>query len=163
MEQSRAHGYGTARNHGKGITDMSFTVTVNTTITWTSDISGETKQLNSSFSLSSVVYDLDLTDSSDNTGWDELYDASDTTLPHGDSDAGDAPFLFAIKLTSASGAILRFTDNSANTWQEKIPAGETRFLGNLTGADASTNVLEMIEIQSASATACKYVYAIFKD
>lgn len=141
-----------------------FTTTVRQVVSFTHPITSEYVEVPGSYTLTSCSKIRGPEQGlSDNAGFDLLYDASQTTLPVGDSDTGDAPFLFWIRLTSASGAILKFTDSNATIHYKTLIASQTYILPfNITGV-ASTDVIEQIDIQSLTATSCEYSYLFIHD
>lgn len=139
----------------------SFTTTVRATAQWTDD-TGQTRTFPVDWAVTGLTKPLVYTGSTDNSGWDILYQASETTRPEGDTDAGDVPFLFMIEVKD-SDAILKITDSAAGVIYKTVESGEGFIIsGPLAGSTSATTIAK-IEIQSSSATAAIYNYTVQHD
>lgn len=139
---------------------MSFDTTVRTVMKWTDDVSGQTEELAIEYTLSSVAFSKKRIGQSDNSGWDTLYDASTEN-----TDPGDAPFGFAIKVTSAAAAVLKITDDQGTPviTYVNIPAGGGHIIGFDVQGSTATARIEQIDIQAKTATDCKYEWVVQHD
>ena len=139
----------------------SATATVKATITLTDDL-GETLVFPLSFSVSGITKPLRFSGTSDNSGWDVLYEAAETTRPEGDDDTGDAPFLFAIEVGDED-AILKITDDQGEVWYETVKQDQGRMKSYGVEGSTDTAVIAKIEIQSDSATDTIYNVFLGRD
>lgn len=137
---------------------MAFNTTVRSVMKWTDDVSGQTEELAIEYTLSSVILSKKRIGTSDNSGWDTLYDASVENM-----DPGDAPFGFAIKVTSAAAAVLKITDDAAAVTYVNIAAGQGYMIGGDVHGSTATARIEQIDIQAKTATDCKYEWIVQHD
>jgi len=144
---------------------MAFTATVRQIVTWTDDVTGTQREFPMDYTKSSIDRPREDGRTSDNSGFDVIYEATNTSQPEGDAGPGDAPFLLAINLTSASGCRLKFTDDESSpvSFTYDIAAGESEIFSSNEFGSTVTSALAKIEIQSLTSTACEFRYLMFVD
>lgn len=88
----------------------------------------------------------------DDSGWFEIYDASDTTIPPlGNDDPADAPFNLVI-VSKGADTIVRFTDSLAALQYMTVPEGEwARIAGPVFGSTENAARLEAIHVKAVAA------------
>lgn len=127
--------------------------TVNTTIIveWTEDGAG--KDLIERFSLAGVTKTkLHYLQGVDDSGWFEIYDASDVTIPPlGNDDPADAPFELVIA-SKGAGTIVRFTDSVGALQYLTVDDGKTAMLpGPVFGSTENAARIEAIHVKATAA------------
>lgn len=141
---------------------MSWTLTVRQYLKFLNDL-GETRVPGHSFTVTTNTKAQEYHGSSDDSGWDTLYDASQTTIPPiGDSDPGDAPFYFWIKVEDAD-AILKITDDAGGVTYVTLRDGQCWPIGCGVMGSTTTSVIEQIDIQAESGETVSYDYILQHD
>jgi hypothetical protein len=141
---------------------MSWDTTVRNSAKWTAD--GKYYTFDNSVVVSSNTKANEYHGSSDNSGWDTIYDASQTAIPPiGNADAGDVPFFFIFRCISGSSVYLKITDSAGGVHYLTVNQGHALQLTSDKFGGTTATTIEQIDVQSTSATDAVYSYVIQHD